>query len=273
MDSEVVSSFFCKEASCNAANETCLTGSQSICDDFLHIIDELNVLLGQFQFPSTVECIYNPTIYARHTFEMYVRKYCNTKKPIMYFGMNPGPWGMSQTGVPFGEVNSVRDWLGIQGPVGKPPKEISARPVKGFDCTRTEVSGKRFWGLFKDICVVPDKFFETSFVYNYIPQQWMKNNGCNVTPGDLKTQQMENLFNICDRVLIKVLELYEVKTIVAIGKFCETRAQKAIKKYMSGSPVQILYMPHPSPRAVNNNNWDQKAIACLKNQNLLQFYQ
>ncbi|KAI8425188.1 hypothetical protein MSG28_007012 [Choristoneura fumiferana] len=86
-----------------------------------------------------IECIYNPTLYARQTFEIYIRKYCNTKKDIMYFGMNPGPWGMSQTGVPFGEIKSVRDWLGIDGPVNKPLNEIKDRPVQGFQCTRTEV--------------------------------------------------------------------------------------------------------------------------------------
>lgn len=70
-----------------------------ICEDFLNIINELNYRLEYIAIPPPVACIYNSTQYARTTFEQYVRKYCNTKKPIMYFGMNPGPWGMSQTGV------------------------------------------------------------------------------------------------------------------------------------------------------------------------------
>ena len=43
-------------------------------------------------------------------------------------GMNPGPFGMAQTGVPFGDVAMVRDFLGITGEVGKPPRENRARP-------------------------------------------------------------------------------------------------------------------------------------------------
>lgn len=70
---------------------------------FLDLIDELNVSLEQLHLPSEIQCIYNPTVYARHTFEIFVQKYCNSKKDIMYFGMNPGPWGMSQTGVRISE--------------------------------------------------------------------------------------------------------------------------------------------------------------------------
>ncbi|XP_013192104.1 single-strand selective monofunctional uracil DNA glycosylase isoform X2 [Amyelois transitella] len=261
---EVLSSFFCNEDNDPKRKE--------IADEFLELVDQLNNSLDHLYLPGKIECIYNPTIYARYTFEMYVRKYCNTKKPIMYFGMNPGPWGMSQTGVPFGEISSVRDWLGIEGPVGKPSVELPSRPVLGFNCTRNEVSGTRLWGLLKRVCGSPDNFFRTSFIYNYLPQQWMKNNGANVTPGEFTQAQMAPLFDICDPTFIKVLQLYEVKLIIAIGKFCETRAQKALKNFLPHNSIQVLYLPHPSPRAVNNTDWDQKAFEILKAYNLLQYY-
>ncbi|KAI8425182.1 hypothetical protein MSG28_007007 [Choristoneura fumiferana] len=194
MESEVVSSYFSRE------NEN-QRASNEISDDFLHLVDELNNSLENIKLPRAIECIYNPTLYARQTFEIYIRKYCNTKKDIMYFGMNPGPWGMSQTGVPFGEIKSVRDWLGIDGPVNKPLNEIKNRPVQGFQCTRTEVSGKRFWGVIKEICGTPDNFFKTSFVYNYLPQQWMKNSGCNLTPGDFKYTILTTYSTLGDKML------------------------------------------------------------------------
>ncbi|CAK1583332.1 unnamed protein product [Parnassius mnemosyne] len=266
---EVVSTFFLENSS-NESNRN----EDGLCDNFFSLIDELNNKLEKFELPSAVKCVYNPTIYARYTFEMYVRKYCNSIKPIMYFGMNPGPFGMSQTGVPFGEVSSVRDWLGIEGPVGKPPKEVESRPVRGFACTRTEISGKRFWGLLKEICGTPEKFFETSFVYNYLNQQWMKSNGCNLTPGDFKVSEMKALYEICDQTFIRVLELYKVQTIVAVGKFCETRAHKAIEEHLPSKSrtIKVLYLPHPSPRTVNNNDWDQKAKEYLIKYDLLKYY-
>lgn len=92
MGTMVVSTFFVNTAHLSRSKT-------NLCDDLLHIVDELNLALEQLKLPPIVHCVYNPTIYARTTFEMYVRKYCNTVKPILYFGMNPGPWGMSQTGV------------------------------------------------------------------------------------------------------------------------------------------------------------------------------
>ncbi|CAK1552256.1 unnamed protein product [Leptosia nina] len=265
MSAEIVSAFFTSQDEEEEENDT-------LCDEFLSLIDKYNESLSKLKLPDTITHIYNPTLYARHTFEMYVSKYCNTKKKIMFFGMNPGPWGMSQTGVPFGEVSSVRDWLGIKGPVEKPLEENDARPITGFDCTRTEVSGKRFWGLFMKLCGTPDNFFKTSFVYNYINQQWMNSRGCNITPGDFKMSEMEQLYKTGDLVLANVLRLYEVETVVAIGRFCLLRAQKAISEYILLRNVKVVYLPHPSPRVVNNNNWEEKALACLKSNNLLQYY-
>ncbi|XP_053613538.1 single-strand selective monofunctional uracil DNA glycosylase-like isoform X2 [Plodia interpunctella] len=227
---EVISSFFVSENNVSKAKD--------IADEFLELLDQLNSSLNQLELPRKVECVYNPTVYARHTFEMYVRKFCNTKKTVMYFGMNPGPWGMSQTGVPFGEISSVKDWLGIEGPVGKPAVEIANRRVLGFACNRTEVSGLRFWGLTKRICTTSDDFFKTSFVYNYLPQQWMNSKGTNITPGDFSLAQLRPLFDICDPIFCKVLQLYEVKIIIAIGKFCEKRAEKALKTYLPNNSVQ-----------------------------------
>ncbi|XP_050667915.1 single-strand selective monofunctional uracil DNA glycosylase [Leptidea sinapis] len=262
--SEVTSVFF--------ASDTNEEPNDDLCDEFLNIIENYNESLTQLFLPSKVKHVYNPTIYARETFETYIRKYCSSKKKIMFFGMNPGPWGMSQTGVPFGEISSVRDWLCIEGQVDRPPNENEFRPVKGFQCTRTEVSGKRFWGLFKKLCHTPENFFKTSFVYNYINQQWMTSSGCNITPSDFKMSEMEPLYNIGDLVLANVLRLYEVDTVVAIGRFCLLRAQKAISQYILLKNVKIVYMPHPSPRVVKNNNWEEKALHCLKSHDLLQYY-
>ena len=58
--------------------------------------------------------------------------------------MNPGPWGMVQTGVPFGEVSLVREWLGIDATIRRPKVLHPDRPVEGFLCQRREVSGSRF---------------------------------------------------------------------------------------------------------------------------------
>lgn len=249
-----------------------ILATDSIPDQLLKLINKLNSELKNFQTPKKVEFVYNSTEYARYTFEQYVRKYCSTKKSIMFFGMNPGPWGMSQTGVPFGEISSVREWLKIEGPVQKPPRECPARPVLGFECKRSEISGKRFWGLMKELCKVPEKLFETTFIYNYLPEQWMTSTGCNMTPSDFKSPEMQPLYEICDPIFCEILKLYEVQIVVAIGKFCETRATKAITRFLPSANIKVVYLPHPSPRTVNNNNWQEKAIEHLRALDLLQYY-
>lgn len=88
--------------------------------------------------------------------------------------------------VPFGEVAVTKDWLGIHGVVNKPPRELDIRPITGFECHRSEVSGKRFWGLIKEICGVPEIFFKNAFVHNYCPFAFMKLDGKNITPTEIK---------------------------------------------------------------------------------------
>ncbi|XP_050552412.1 single-strand selective monofunctional uracil-DNA glycosylase [Spodoptera frugiperda] len=189
METEVVSTSFTSSSGDSS--------SVDISEQFLHLVDELNESLEQLKMPDDF-VVYNPTIYAREPLEMYVRKYCNTPKRILFLDMNPGPFGMSQTGIPFGDIKSVRNWLGITGSVGKPPREIKDREVLGFDCTRPEVSGQRFWGLFRTLCGTPENFFKTSFVYNYSPQRCMNAKGVRSC---IRTElKMPELYNICDPI-------------------------------------------------------------------------
>lgn len=153
---------------------------------FLNIQLRLNSALKDITFQPPVAYIYNPVVYAFAPNETYVTKYCKTPKKVLFVGMNPGPFGMCQTGVPFGEVKCVREWLGIIEEVFKPDNECPKRPVQGFSCTRSEVSGHRFWNLLKKLCGTPDVFFKNCFVYNYCPLALLKNDGCNLTPRDIK---------------------------------------------------------------------------------------
>lgn len=157
----------------------------SIPDKLLSIEQEMCTKLRDITFPVIAQYIYNPLEYASKVHAMYVQKYCNGTKKILFLGMNPGPWGMSQTGVPFGEIDMVSNWLKISGSVDKPPKEHPDRKVTGFQCTRSEVSGKRFWGLLQNICVIPENFFQDAYVHNYCPLALMDTKARNITPAEL----------------------------------------------------------------------------------------
>ncbi|CAG9763971.1 unnamed protein product [Ceutorhynchus assimilis] len=158
-----------------------------LADRLIQIQSVLNQALSGVDFRrAPVEYVYNPTEYARAPFELYLRKYSNSNQKILLVGMNPGPFGMCQTGVPFGDVNWVKNWLKIEGAVQKPALECPQRPVQGFACTKKEQSGDRFWKFWQGLCTEPEQFFHNAFVYNYCPLAFINGAGKNLTPAELK---------------------------------------------------------------------------------------
>src|SRR6185295_18463722 len=137
------------------------------------------------KFSLPVTHVYNPLVYAWRAHEAYLRNYGGKRKRVIFLGMNPGPFGMAQTGVPFGEINAVRDWLKIGARIDRPPREHPKRMIEGFACRRSEVSGLRLWGLFAKQFGRADGFFAGHFVANYCPLSFLEASGRNRTPDKL----------------------------------------------------------------------------------------
>ncbi|XP_043273234.1 single-strand selective monofunctional uracil DNA glycosylase [Venturia canescens] len=245
--------------------------SWNIADCLLAIECQLttNIEYG-IRFSPPVEYLYNPISYAFEVHSKYVRQYCQSSKKLLFLGLNAGPWGMSQTGVPFGEISIVTNWLKLTGHINKPPREHPARKVTGFACRRSEVSGKRFWNLFHELCHTPDNFFRHSFLQNYCPVALMDAAGRNITPAELKGLEQRTLQFLCDEALLAVVKLLGVEIIVSIGRFAEKRARAALDR--AGLSVNVLYIPHPSPRSPSNVNWVEKTADKLRELNLLRFF-
>ena len=74
---------------------------KDISGTFLMLEKQLCEALRVLEFRSPVEYIYNPMEYAWDPHSNYVQRYCSTQKPVLFLGMNPGPFGMAQTGVSF----------------------------------------------------------------------------------------------------------------------------------------------------------------------------
>ena len=85
--------------------------------------------VGALNFQEPVTHVYNPLDYAWAPHQAYLDAFGEGRGRVLLLGMNPGPFGMGQTGVPFGDVAMVRDWLGIAGEVNKPANEHPKRPV------------------------------------------------------------------------------------------------------------------------------------------------
>jgi len=207
-------------------------------------------------FSSPVDVVYNPLEYAWESFSLYLKTYGNSKKKVVFLGMNPGPWGMAQTGVPFGEIEAVKDWLSIEAPVKKPEKEHPKRPIQGFQCNRSEVSGRRLWGLFRERFGEAEHFFHDHFVANYCPLVFMEASGRNRTPDKLKVEERRVLFAACDRHLKKVVETVAPQWLIGVGRFTEQRARIALQDTNLSGHVKIGNILHPSPASpAANRDW------------------
>jgi single-strand selective monofunctional uracil DNA glycosylase len=204
-------------------------------------------------FAPPVTHVYHPLAYARRPHEAYLRRYAAGRKRVVFLGMNPGPFGMAQTGVPFGDVERVRDWLGIEEHVDPPEHLHPKRPVEGFACRRGEVSGARLWGAIAASFGSADRFFDRHFVANYCPLVFMEASGRNRTPDKLSVAEREPLYAACDRHLRRLVELLEPKWVIGVGRFGADRARAALG---DGGP-RIAAVLHPSPASpAANRGWE-----------------
>lgn len=220
-----------------------------------NISHRLGKEVDSLRFASPVTHVYNPLAYAAEPHRKYLERYGVRRPEVLLLGMNPGPWGMAQTGVPFGEVNAVRDWLGIDGQVGRPSLEHPKRPVQGFACVRSEVSGRRVWGWAAERFKTPERFFERFFISNYCPLIFLEESGRNRTPDRLPKAEREALFAACDRALVKVVAHLRPETVIGFGRFAELRALETL----TGTEVQIGRILHPSPASpAANAGWSEQ---------------
>ena len=217
--------------------------------------------VSELRFAAPVTHVYNPVEYAARAHHAYIRRYADSPKRVLFLGMNPGPFGMVQTGVPFGEVSFVRDWLGIEATVGKPALEHPKRPVLGFSCTRGEVSGARLWGAIAEHFGEAENFFADHYVANYCPLAFLESSGRNRTPDKLRAQEREPLYAACDRHLRRVVRALDPEWVIGIGAFARERAERLL----AGQGVHTASVLHPSPANPRaNRGWSELVHAELR---------
>ncbi|MDY4609507.1 MAG: single-stranded DNA-binding protein [Sphaerochaetaceae bacterium] len=214
--------------------------------------------------------VYDPLVYAWEPHRQYLERYVHADVPIFFLGMNPGPFGMAQTGVPFGEVNAVRSWMGIEAPVSSPSIEHPGRPVTGFSTTRSEVSGKRLWGLMSDRSETAERFFASHCVMNYCPLVFLDSGSRakNVTPDKLPKEEQRAMEVLCDGYLKDVLLLVAPKYLIGVGKYAQRKLEKAAGELQSSGygPYTVGSIIHPSPgNPQANNGWAEKTIERMEN--------
>jgi single-strand selective monofunctional uracil DNA glycosylase len=206
---------------------------------------------------NSVAHVYNPLDYAAKAHDTYLKRFGNSKKRVVFLGMNPGPYGMMQVGVPFGEVSVVRDWMGIIEGVKAPLLQHPKRLIQGFDCQRSEVSGKRFWGWVQQRWQTPEAFFADCFVLNYCPLVFLEASGKNLTPDKLTALERAALESVCDEHLRSAVAALNPEWCIGIGAFAKKRLENAFPNALSEG-MKIAQILHPSPQSPQaNRGWAQ----------------
>lgn len=238
----------------------------STSEELIRAARALKRKLAPLRFGEPVTHVYNPLDYAAATHEAYLEKHGGGRKRIVFLGMNPGPFGMTQTGVPFGEIAAVRDWIGISGPVKKPAAEHPKRRILGFDCPQSEVSGRRLWGLFAQRFGTAEKFFSEHFVTNYCPLVFMEASGKNRTPDKMDAVEMVAVYRACDEHLEAVVRALEPEWLIGVGGWAESRAALMKETFPALKLGRIL---HPSPASpAANRDWAGEATRQMQKMGL-----
>lgn len=226
--------------------------------------EALSAACERLRFAPPVATVYNPLRYAWGIHRRYLERFATGRRRVLFLGMNPGPWGMAQTGVPFGEIAHVRDWMGLEGAVERPDPEHPKRPVTGFACTRSEVSGRRLWGAFAERFGPAETFFAEHFVANYCPLVFMADSGRNLTPDKLPKAELEALAAACDAHLRQVVAALDPEYCVGVGRWARERFEAVV-----GGERRICQVLHPSPASpAANRGWAQAACKQLIEQEI-----
>jgi single-strand selective monofunctional uracil DNA glycosylase len=213
---------------------------------------QLRSAVDTLQFGAPVAYVYNPLAYAWEPHAEYLRRFGRGSKKVVFLGMNPGPFGMAQTGVPFGEIAAVRDWLRLSGTVKRPKHEHPRRRITGFECPRSEVSGRRLWGLFAERFGSAEQFFKEHIVLNYCPLVFVEASGRNRTPDKLALAEKAILFAACDAHLRALVTALQPEWLVAVGDFAFQRATTLF----NNSAPRVGRILHPSPASpAANRDW------------------
>lgn len=225
--------------------------------------------LAKLRFGAPVVQVYDPLDYAWNAFAEYTTRFGGGAGKVLFLGMNPGPWGMAQTGVPFGDVETVGNWLKITAPIHAPKKQHPKYPVEGYACKHIEASGKRLWGLFRSRFDTPEAFFAKHFVINYCPLLFIttkilqsgRESASNLTPEKLAPEEREIVYEICDENLRAVVEAMQPSWVIAVGNFAEERACAALDEDFDN----IAKILHPSPASpLSNAFWPGPPIYQLE---------
>ena len=218
--------------------ERMIEASSKLRDDVQNFADSL-VKEG------SVDAVYNPLVYAWEPHRAYLELASGGGAKTLLLGMNPGPHGMGQMGIPFAATSVVRELLKITNlEVGQPRTPHPKRPISGLDWPKEEVSGTRLWSLLANEYGSAESIFKSVFLLNHCPLMLFSGErATNITPDKITGPTTKALLERCDEHLREVVDIMQIERVIGVGRYSEKRALNAL----SGIDISVTTCWHPSP--------------------------
>ena len=202
-----------------------------------------NASIDVIEAKSDVAHATNPLDYAWPHHVQYLEQWGGLGAKTLLLGMNPGPWGMAQTGIPFGSTEVARTSLEIKPhELVTPSNAHPKRPIIGLGMERQEISGQRLWGLLFEHYGSAESVFSNVFVLNHCPLLLLGETGKNLTPDNLPATIMKPILEACDNHLMEIIEILQVERIIGVGKYAEKRARLALNADKSGPGLSLIHI-------------------------------
>jgi len=165
-------------------------------------------------------------------------------------------------------VTAVRGWMGLRARIERPLSEHPKRPIEGFDCARSEVSGRRLWGWAELRFGAADAFFRDWFVLNYCPLVFLEESGRNFTPDKLPAPLRDTVERACDQYLAAALSALQPEWAIGVGAFAERRLRAVVGGDRVDSAlarrIRVAQILHPSPASpAANRGWSDAVDRAL----------
>ena len=148
------------------------------------------------------------------------------QEKVVFLGMNPGPYGMVQSGIPFGEIAAVTEWLQLASTDSQTDERTPKATHHGLIVPRSEVSGRRLWGLFAERFTSAEDFFADHFILNYCPLAFLAETGRNITSTSSAAQTRAFMAQHCDQHFKKALNALQPDWCIGVGGYAEACLQR-----------------------------------------------
>ena len=192
--------------------------------------------------------VWNPPLYTEEIYRRFLQRYPPKPSPILLLGLNPGPHGMAQTGIPFTDCRTASQLLDISLPIpGKAPTDLARRLKKPTGRWRSTYERSSL-GIYRFLRLGWNNSLEDAFARVYFanpcPLLFLTAEGKNVTPADPILKRLPEIADLRREAVRRSGALLAPSSVVCLGSDAFSVMGKAASELVG--PENVHAYPHPA---------------------------